>query len=237
MDSRRSALEAGIRGMLPILLGVVPFGMITGTATVAVGLSPLAAIGMSLCIFAGMAQLATVELLGKNAPWLVIVGTALVVNLRFVMYSASLAPHFGGLPFRWKGPLTYLLSDQAYVVAISRFDEVADPAFRKWFYLGAAATLWSVWQMAFAAGALVGATVPSSWSLDFAVPLTLLALMPASIRDRAAIITVIATGVATWFAHELPLNLGTIVAVAVGIGAGALYLHWRGEPVMSEGTA
>ncbi len=237
MNSRREALLAGIRGMLPILLGVLPFGLIAGAATVSVGLSPLGAIGMSIFVFAGMAQLAAVELVGKDAAWLVVLATALVVNLRFVMYSAAVAPHLRHLPLRWKVPLAYILSDQAFVVSMARFDDLRDPRLRVWFYFGTAATLWTAWQVAFGIGAVLGASVPASWSLDFAVPLTLMALMPASVRDSAAVLTVVVTGVAAWFTQALPLNLGTIAAVVIGVAVGGLYLRSRGELVPREKTA
>jgi predicted branched-subunit amino acid permease len=229
MTNARGTLFEGSRAVSPILLGVVPFGLITGAATVSAGLSDLSAIGMSVAVFAGTAQLATVQLLTENAPFLVIVATALVINLRFVMYSATLAPHFQTLSFRWKGPLAYLLSDQAFVVSMPRFPTMSD-GLRKWFYLGAAATLWTTWQFAFAIGVFVGARLPESWSLDFAVPLTLLALMPATIRDTASLVTIGATALGVVLFHALPLNLGIIASVVLGVGVGWLFLRrtsWR----------
>jgi predicted branched-subunit amino acid permease len=164
MTNPRQALLAGVHSIVPILPGVIPFGLIAGAATVAVGLPAPSAIGMSLLIFAGMSQLATVELLAQSAPWIVIIATALVVNLRFMIYSAAL-----------------------------------------------------------------GARVPPEWSLDFAVPLTLLALIPSTVRDRAALVTLGATAAAVWLFHALPLNLGVILSVAVGVGAGWLWKR-RADP-------
>lgn len=224
MKNARNTLLDGSRAVSPILLGVVPFGLITGAATVSAGLSDLSAIGMSIAVFAGTAQLAAVQLLTDHAPAFVIVATALVINLRFVMYSATLAPHFQALSFRWKGPLAYLLSDQAFVVSLPRFPTLAD-GLRKWFYLGAAVTLWTTWQIAFAIGVLVGARLPETWSLDFAVPLTLLALLPATIRDAASLATIGATALGVWLFHALPLNLGIIASVALGVGVGWLFLR------------
>jgi len=223
MANRTQAFLAGARAVAPILLGVVPFGLITGAATVAIGIPPTSAVGMSLLVFAGASQLAAIELLGVKAPALVIVATALIVNLRFSMYSASIAPWFPGLPGRWKGPFAYLLTDQAYAVSITRFDrDVPEPA-RLSFYLGAACALWLTWQVSFAIGAASGGRVPESWSLDFAVPLTLLALLPASVADRAALVTVGATAVASAFVAGLPLNLGVIAAVVIGVAAGSSF--------------
>ncbi|MGH2569911.1 MAG: AzlC family ABC transporter permease, partial [bacterium] len=208
MANRTQAFLAGARAVLPILLGVVPFGLVTGAATVGIGVPLASAIGMSLLVFAGASQLATVELLGSQAPALVIVATALIVNLRLSMYSASIAPWFTHLPGRWKGLFAYLLTDQAYAVSITRFERDVPAHARLSFYLGAACALWVTWQIAFTVGAAGGGRVPESWSLDFAVPLTLLALLPSSVGDRAALVTVVATAAASALAAGLPLNLG-----------------------------
>jgi predicted branched-subunit amino acid permease len=222
MANRTQAFLAGARAVAPILLGVVPFALVTGAATVGIGIPPVSAIGMSLLVFAGTSQLATVELLGAQAPALVIIATALIVNLRFSMYSASIAPYFAKLPGRWKGPFAYLLTDQAYAVSVTRFERDVPDRARLSFYLGAACGLWVTWQVAFALGAASGGRVSESWSLDFAVPLTLLALLPASVGDRAAFTTVVATAAASALVAGLPLNLGVIVAVGIGVAAGAL---------------
>jgi branched chain amino acid efflux pump len=222
-------LFGGSRAVAPILLGVVPFGLVTGAATVAVGIPAAGAILMSILVFAGTAQLAAVDLIGKSAPFLVVVGTALVVNLRFLMYSASLATHFSRLPSFWRSGLAYLLSDQAYLVSVARFADGLPEREQPWYYLGAALTLWTTWQIAFALGALLGTQVPPSWSLDFAVPLTLLALLPAALRDRTAVVTGVVTGIAVLAAAGLPLRLGLIVAVFVGVAAGLLVPPRREE--------
>ena len=226
MRHRRNALLAGSAAVAPILLGVVPFGLATGAATAALGLSNASSIGMSLCMFAGTAQLATVQLLGERAPIFVIVATALIINLRFMMYSAALSPHFSPLPFRWKAPLAYLLSDQAFVVSIGRFDALAE-GMRQWFYAGAAVTLWLTWQSSFTVGVVLGARVPASWSLDFAVPLTLLALIPATIRDASALVTLGATAAGVFAFHDLPLNLGIIASVSLGVASGWIFQRVR----------
>lgn len=222
----RAAIVSGIQAVSPILLGVLPFGMVTGAATVALGMSGFSALGMSLVVFAGMAQLAMVDLLGKDAPLAVIVTTALVVNLRFAMYSAALAVDFRGLPLRWTAPLSYLLTDQAFAVSLTRFHALP-VALRKWFYLGAAMTLWCSWQASFAFGAFIGMRLSPDLSLDFAVPLTLLALLPASIKSAAARVTLGATAVAICFLTALPLELGTVAAVAIGVFVGSLFLSRR----------
>jgi predicted branched-subunit amino acid permease len=106
VTSPRSDFRAGVRVGVPIVLGIVPFGLVAGAGAVSVGIPALQAVGMSVFIFAGASQLAAIELVGRGAPAAVIVLTVLVVNLRMVMYSASIAPHFARQSAKWKAALS-----------------------------------------------------------------------------------------------------------------------------------
>jgi 4-azaleucine resistance transporter AzlC len=209
--------------MAPILLGIVPFGLIAGISAVSVGLTPVHGVGMSLMVFAGASQLAALQLVGKDAPFLVIAATALIINARFVMYSASLAPYLQEVSSRYKVLASYLLTDQAYAFSINRFVDREEPKrVRLSFYLGSAVILWVTWQAATAVGAFVGTSLPASWSLDFAIPLVFIALLVPAIRDRS---DGVAAGVAAVLAVllvGLPYNLGLPLAATTGIGAGVL---------------
>ena len=119
-DTHRDFID-GARGVLPILLGVVPFGMICSVAAVSVGLTPFEAIGMNFIVFAGASQLVVLQLMGEGAIWLVMVLTAWVINLRFTMYSAALAPYLQKEPLHRKIPFAFILSDQAFGVTMSYF--------------------------------------------------------------------------------------------------------------------
>lgn len=220
--TRRSAFSNGILAVMPIVPGVIPFGMICGVTAIKAGLSPAAAMGMSIFIFAGASQLAAIQLLTQSALPVVIVFTALVINLRFAMYSASLAPHFQHLPKRWRWPLAYLLTDQAYAMSINHYlNASSEPrAHKHWFYLGIASTMWLVWQPATAAGILLGAAVPSSWSLDFAIPLTFMALLIPGLRDKPTLVAALVGGGVAVIATALPFNLGLVLAAVSGIAAG-----------------
>src|SRR5215472_9324787 len=188
MSSARAEFWAGVRAELPILFGVVPFGLIYGVLTHSVGLSPFLALAMSLIVFAGSAQFVVTQLIGAGAPGLIMVLTAAVLNVRHVLYSASVAPHVKPLSRFWRFVLAYLLTDEAYAVAIVHYtktDVTADSSpkekdrkdTRHWYFLGAGLALWSSWQLSSAVGIVVGAKVPASWSLDFALPLTFIALV------------------------------------------------------------
>lgn len=218
--SRRAEFWAGFRRELPILLGVAPFGMIYGVLALAGGLTPAMAQGMSSIVFAGSAQFLIAQLAGLGTPAAIIVLTAFVVNLRHALYSASVAPYFQPLSPLWKLLLGYLLTDEAYGVGITRYDQ-PDPAPHKhWFMLGAGFTLWAGWQISTAVGVFLGAQIPSSWSLAFALLLTFIALVVPMIKDRPGLLAALAGGLVSLLAFGLPYKLGVLVAAAAGIAVG-----------------
>jgi 4-azaleucine resistance transporter AzlC len=209
----------GVRTVAPVLLGVVPFALVAGVAAVSAGLSLVEAMGMSVVVFAGASQLAALDLLSQDAPLVVVVVTAAVINLRMMMYSASIAPHFRSVSARWKAVLAYLLTDQAYALSLTRFG-ADDDVDRKRFYLGIAATIWIVWQLGTLAGVLVGTGVPDSWGLEFAVPLVFLAVLVPALEDRASLVAGAVAAAVAVGGGGLPLNLGLLVAATVGIAVG-----------------
>lgn len=219
--SSRAAFVSGARDGSPLLLGLVPFGLVAGVTAVGAGLDPFQAAAMSVFIFAGASQLAAIELIGRNAPALVVVVTVLVVNLRMMMYSASIAPYFRHLSRRWKWPLAYLLTDQAYALSLREFTE-NEATERRWYYLGVAVTLWAFWQVATVVGIVVGAQVPESWGLEFAVPLTFMALLVPVLKDRATEAAALVGGVVAVAAAGLPFNLGLITAALLGVLGGLI---------------
>ncbi len=222
MTSPRSEIIAGIKGMSPIFLGVAPFAIISGIVAVEAGLSAPLALAMSVFVFAGASQLAAVQLIGLSAAPLIIVLTAWIINLRFIMYSASLSPRLSHLPVRLKALVAYLITDQAYAVTIASYEREPGRPHRHWYYLGGAAVMWLVWQVCTLAGIFLGAQVPESWSLDFAVPLTFLALVMPAIKDRPAALAALTAGLAAVLLAGMPLNLGLISAAMLGIAAGFL---------------
>ena len=221
MNRLHPDFRAGARDVAPTLLAVVPYGLVAGAATVDVGLSALEALGMSVVVFAGASQLAAVALVGAGAPAFVVVLTALVINLRLVMYSASIAPSYREERLRWRAPIAYLLVDQVYVMAALKFD--ADESIdRRWYYLGLGVPIWLTWVAGTAAGAVAGTALPGWLPLDFAVPMVFLALLVPAVGDRPrAAAAVVAGGVAIAGAG-LPLNLGLLAGAVGGVAAGLL---------------
>lgn len=219
MSSRRGSFLDGARTVAPVMVGIAPFGLVAGAAAVRVGLSGLHAVGLSVLVFAGASQLAAIELFGENAPVVMVVVTVLVINLRMTMYSASIAPYLRDLATRWRAGLAYVLTDQAYALSVTRFT-ADEPVDRRWYYLGVALPLWVVWQVCTVAGVVVGARVSDSLPLEFAVPLTFLALLVPAISDApSAAAAAVAAAVAVVGAG-LPLNLGLLTGAVVGVLAG-----------------
>ena len=216
----------GLRDVAPILLGIAPFGLVAGAAAINAGLTPLQAVGLSLVVFAGAAQLAAIELFGANAELLVILVTGIVINLRMLMYSASIAPHFRAFHGRWKAVCSYVLTDQAYALSVARYttDADLDPAARRQYYLAVGGSLWTVWQLCSVVGIVVGARVPESWGLEFAVPLVFLSLLVPAISSWPKLVAAaVGGGVAVaGSVLAVPLNLGLIAGGVAGVTAGVL---------------
>ena len=228
-DSRGREFLKGVQAELPLLLGVAPFGMIYGTLALGAGLSAGMAQAMSSVVFAGSAQFVITQLVGGGAPAFVIIITAFIVNLRHALYSASMAPYLKSLPWRWKGLLSYLLTDEAYAVVITRYTRPSAGPYPHWFFLGAGLALWTCWQISTAAGIFLGAQLPSNGLLGFALPVTFIALVVPALKDRASIAAAVTAGVVVMLGGALPLKLGLVVAALVGIGSGVLveWLHKR----------
>lgn len=218
--SARQALLEGFSAVGPILPGIIPFGMTAGIAALEAGMSPAAGFGMSVFIFAGASQLVVAQLISEGAVPAVIILTALIVNLRMLMYSASLAPYLGGLSLKWKAALSYLLTDQAYALSITRYLADESAGTRQWYYLGAAFPIWALWVTSTVLGLWVGAAVPASWQLGFTLPLVFLVLLVPVIRDRPGVAAAITGGGVAVLAHQVPYHLGLTIGALAGILAG-----------------
>lgn len=209
--------------------GVAPFGVIAGITAMATGLTAIQAMAMSVTIFAGASQLATLQLLAQGAVPAVVVLTALIINLRFAMYSASLAPHLYHLGPRWRFPLAYFLVDQNYALSIHRYQhrDGEQASHGHWYFLGGGAALWVTWQISTAVGVFMGGEIPRDWSLDFAIPLVFLAVLVPALRHRLHIAAAVTGGVVATLAGSLPYNLGLIAGALSGITAGVTLERWN----------
>jgi len=220
-ESPRQAYQAGVGAVLPFIAGTIPFGLVTGIATKAAGLSPLEAAAMTVIVFAGTAQIAALPLLAAGVPGVVIILTAFIINLRFVIYSATAAPYFRDLPLRWRLLLGYFVTDTGFALFIRRVADQPDLPYRHWYFLGAGNLVAVVWIASAVVGTLAGAQVPKAWQLEFAATLGILALLVPFVRGRAELAAAATAGSVALLASPLPMKLGLVCGAVAGIAAGA----------------
>ena len=212
--------RAGCRDIAPALLGIVPFGFVAGVAAISAGMSAIEGLALSLFSFSGIAQLIVSQLVAADSPIVVTVAAAFVISLRFLMYSAALAPHLAHLDRRWKLALSFLMTDQSFASTVRRFAEPGGRECAHWHFLGSAVTLYVVWQATVVAGLVLGASVPARWSLDFAVVLAFIGLLVPVVRTRADLAAGVIAGAVALAAAGLPYRLSLVVASLAGIAAG-----------------
>ena len=219
---RRTAFTDGVVAFLPLVIAVIPFGLVFGIIAAGSDIGSWLGGATSFIIFAGAAQLATLQLVDAGAAGAVVIATALVINARHLMYSAALSPAFRDFPKATRFILPYLLTDQAFAISVVRFGEVEDPLYRRWFFTGAGMGLWVTWQIVTVVGIVVGAQVPASWSLDFAVPLMFIILLVPTLKGRPeGAAAVVGAGVAV-AAAGAPYGLGLIIGALSGVAAGVV---------------
>jgi len=222
-QARRSAWLDGLRVVAPALIALAAWGLVTGVATVKSGLTQWQALGMSLLMFAGSAQLAALPLIAADAPVWVVLLTAAVVNLRFVIFSAGLHPYLRHLPLGKRMALGYFTGDVSFALAVSRWSMQPLPqqgsSDRTWFYIGICCGTWTVWQISSTAGIFLGGGIPGTWGLDFVAILALVALVLPMIAGPPAIAGALVASVVAVLAAGTPLKLGLVIAVIAGISA------------------
>ncbi len=229
MNESRKTFWDGVKAEIPLLVGVFPFGMIYGALALNAGLSVFASQMMSSIVFAGSAQFITTQLISEAAPGFVIVLTIAVVNLRHMLYSASLAPYLKHVSTTWKILLSYLLTDEAYAPSVIQYEKEGVKPHSHWFLLGAGLALWATWQLSTAVGVFLGANIPDSLQLDFALPLTFIAMVVPVLKKTPMIAAALSAGTAALFAYSLPFKLGLILAAFIGILVGVLLERTSGN--------
>lgn len=227
-----TAFRNGAVDALPIQLATTPFGLIFGAVAVKAGLDITQTLGMTSIVVAGMAQLAAIQLMAEAAPvWLAIL-TGAVINLRLAMYSASIAPCWPGATLRQRALAAFLLHDHAYAISIRRYAERPGEttAQRLAYFHGVGWTTLAFWFAGCFAGLALGARLPEAWRLDYAVPVTFVALVAPLLRSAPHMAAAGAASVAAVALGFLPLNLGLVAAGALTEGALARRAPGRGAP-------
>lgn len=215
-------MVAGARAILPLSIGVFPFGLAYGVTVVESALDDFVGLLASFIVLAGAAQLAIGDLIDQGAPWFVVIGTALVINARFMMYSGALAPMFSEFPRRWRIPLAHFMTDQSTVTSVLYGQRERDPRHRFAYYVGAGVSFAASWWLGTIIGIVIGATIPPEFQVGFAAPLMFVALAVPSIRDRASLVAAAVGFSVTLIAREAPMNSGLLIGAGCGIAFGML---------------
>jgi 4-azaleucine resistance transporter AzlC len=220
--TRRAEFWRGVRDTLPLILGAIPFGIIFGAIAVANGLSPAAAMGMSLFVFAGSSQFIAAGLAGEGVAVAFIILTTFVVNLRHMLYSATLSPHMRHLPQRWLLPLGFWLTDESFAVVIARYNEPDPSPHKHWYFFGSAVSMYINWNLCTLIGLLAGKAIPDArnWGLEFAMVVTFIGLIVPKLKDYPLVIAALVAGITSVLASGLPNSLNLMVGALLGVIAG-----------------
>lgn len=224
----KTAFWQGYRNGLPFLLVICPFGLLFGVVGTEAGLNIYQVMGFSILVIAGAAQFTAIQLMVENVPTLIVLASALAVNMRMAMYSASLTPHLGALPIWKRALVSYFMVDQSFAAANQYNETHPDlPASTKLaFFFGVVSAVAPFWYGFTYVGAAVGTAIPPEYALDFAVPITFLAIIAPALRTfphvaAALVSTLVALGL-----NFLPYNLWLLVAAFAAMMTGAQVELW-----------
>ena len=223
----------GLRDSFPFVFVAGPFGLLFGVLASEAGLKLHEVMAFTVSVFAGAAQFTALQLLREDAPTVIVLVSALAVNLRVAMYSASLTPYLGSAPLWQRAIAAYMTVDQSYSLSVVKFEK--EPRMtvpqRMAYFFGTNGLIAPLWYGATFTGAVLGAQIPESWALDFAMPICFLAMIGPLLRTPAHIVAALVSIVTAILAVGVPYNLGLLVAGIAGMVAGAqteLWLARRG---------
>ncbi|WP_342247324.1 AzlC family ABC transporter permease [Pseudomonas sp. OTU5201] len=237
--SRTTEFIHGARDIVPMIVGAIPFGIIFGTLAAGAGLSAWQTLGMSLLVFAGSSQFIAITLLGGGAGAAVVLLTTFVVNLRHALYSATLQPFVRHLPARWRMPLAFWLTDEAFAVVQHRYAEQDESPHKHWYFLGAALAMYLNWQLCTLIGVLFGQAVPNlaAWGLDFAMLATFIGIVVPMLRNKPQVAAALVAGAVALACQGLPYKLGLMAAALSGIAVGVVLERRYRLDLMGEGIS
>jgi predicted branched-subunit amino acid permease len=213
----------GVRAGAPFVIVVVPFSMLFGVVATEAGLDLVETMGFSLLVIAGASQFAAVQLMAEDAPAFIVLATALAVNLRMAMYSAAMVPHLGRVPLWRRALAAYVLVDQTYAAAVAEYER--SPAMgardKLAFFFGVATPICPLWYVFTLVGALAGEAIPEAFALDFAVPITFLALVGPMLKTAAHVAAAVTSVVLALALSWLPAGVGLLLAAGASMAVGA----------------
>ena len=216
----RVGAREGFRAYLPFSVGLIPWALVTGVAMRASGMSLAEAMAMNAIVYAGTAQLGALPLLVAGAPMWLIAVTTFALNLRFLIFSAAIAPGFRGFSFPRRLLSGYILVDGVFAVCADRLVKTDDPHWRWGFYIVPSLWTWLLWQFFGFLGALGANSMPADWSLEFMTTIALMVMMVPLAQSRPMLVAALVGGLGAVAFQGLPLRLGLVAGMALGMVAG-----------------
>ena len=217
MSKKKENLLKGFYDVSPLLLPVVPFGIIFGAIGIELGFGPYITYATSIIIFSGASQIVFFQLLSNGASSLIAITSSSVVSTRHLLYGAVVAQYLSKLSLMWKIFLSYLLTDQAFAVSQEFFKKNSNDEYKHYHLLGAGLTLWIVWQLTTVIGILLGSIVPEELGLSFTIPLTFLALLINYFRKIDHLIVIFLSGLSSILFYEAPLKSYIILSCVISL--------------------
>lgn len=221
---KKQEFLSGARDTFPLLLGALPFGLIYGAVAATSGLSAPAAMAMSALVFAGASQFIAVGLVAAQTPVAIIVLTTFIVNLRHMLYSATLLPYLKNLPQKWRIPLAFWLTDETFAVTVHRFQKDDPSPFKHWYQLGSSIAMYLNWQFWCFLGLALGNRIPDAqgWGLDVAMAVTFIGMIIPFVKTIPVAVCVLTAGAASLLTLTMPYKLGIVVSAFAGIASGLM---------------
>lgn len=220
--TRRSEFLAGFKDTIPLVVGAIPFGIIFGALTASGRLSAWGGLAMSAFVFAGSSQFIGAVLFNQGTSPLVIILTTFVVNLRHLLYSATLGPHMKHLSQKWLLPLGFWLTDETFVIVARRYQQPDVSPYKHWYYLGSAVFMYINWQLSTLVGIFAGQRIPDAenWGLDYAMIVTFIGMVVPFMKSRSGLVAVLVAGAVAVAVYGLPNKIGLMLAALAGVIAG-----------------
>lgn len=217
----------GVIDSMPLVLGGIPFGVIFGTLAMNAGFDIWQTIGMSSIVFAGSAQFVAVGMLAAGTSMGFIIGATVIINLRHLIYAASMLPHVKHLPQRWRVPLGFFLVDEVFAATYPRYLQNPESSNNHWHYLGVGVSFFVSWNIATVVGIFFGANVEGigNWGLDFAMSATFIGMVMPHLVNKPMVAGVLTSAVVALVSYSLPHKLGLVIASLSGMAVGYYFDH------------
>jgi predicted branched-subunit amino acid permease len=231
MKSKTQNFVRGFIDILPLLIPVVPFGIIFGAIGIELGFGPYVTYATSIIIFSGASQIVFFQLLSAGATSLVAITSSSVISTRHLLYGAVVNQYLSNLSLYWKIGLSYILTDQAFAVSNEYFKKNKNEKFKHYYLLGSGITLWIVWQLTTIIGILLGSIVPEELGLTFTIPLTFLALLINYFRKIDHLIVIIISGILSIILYDAPFKSYIIFSSLVSLLIAYLIVKMRKKKI------